>query len=282
MSIPATAARGRFAGLLAPSERDPEPVAGPAAHRRLRWETVVVLGVSLGSSAVYAVLSIIEKLTRPVPLSQQTTAMNESATPGRPWLDLAYQLAGIVLPLAAVALALYLLNSVRRPSVDVRAGHFVGLDRREPGRDLLRGLGLAAVIGIPGLAFYFLAKAVGINTTVSAANLEPVWWSGPVLVLAAIENALLEEVVMVGYLFTRWRQTGWSWPVVIGLSALARGTYHLYQGFGGFVGNIVMGLVLGLVFVRTRRVMPLVVCHALLDIVAFVGYTVLRARGVTL
>jgi membrane protease YdiL (CAAX protease family) len=282
MSIPATAAHGRFAGLLAPSERDPEPVADVAAHRGLRWETVLVLGVSLGSSAVYAVLSIIEKLTRPVPLSQQTTAMNESATPGRPWLDLAYQLAGIVLPLAAVALALYLLNTVRAPAVDVRAGRFVGLDRREPGRDLLRGLGLAAVIGIPGLAFYFLAKAIGINTTVSAANLEPVWWSGPVLVLAAVENALLEEVVMVGYLFTRWRQTGWSWPVVIGLSALVRGTYHLYQGFGGFVGNIVMGLVLGLVFVRTRRVMPLIVCHALLDIVAFVGYTVLRARGVTI
>ncbi|WP_082591590.1 CPBP family intramembrane glutamic endopeptidase [Terrabacter sp. Soil810] len=268
--------------LSRPSPRDPSPVTDPAARRGLCWETVLVLGVSLGSSAVYAVLSIIEKLTRPVPLSQQTTAMNQSATPGRPWLDLAYQLAGIVLPLVAVALALYLLNHIRRPAVDVRAGHFVGLDRREPGRDLLRGLGLAAVIGIPGLAFYFLAKAIGINTQVSAANLEPVWWSAPVLVLAAVENALLEEVIMVGYLFTRWRQTGWSWPLVIGLSALIRGSYHLYQGFGGFAGNIVMGLVLGLVFVRTRRVMPLVVCHALLDTVAFVGYSVLRARGVSI
>ena len=268
--------------LSRPSPRDPAPVTDPQARRSLRWETVLVLGVSLGSSAVYAVLSIIEKLTRPVPLAQQTTAMNQSATPGRPWLDLAYQLAGIVLPLAAVALALYLLNHVRRPANDVRAGHFVGLDRREPGRDLLRGLGLAAVIGIPGLGFYFVAKAIGINTQVSAANLEAVWWSGPVLVLAAIENALLEEVVMVGYLFTRWRQTGWSWPLVIGLSAVIRGSYHLYQGFGGFAGNIVMGLVLGLVFVRTRRVMPLVVCHALLDTVAFVGYSVLRARGISI
>ncbi|MGO4604421.1 CPBP family intramembrane glutamic endopeptidase [Terrabacter sp. 2YAF2] len=283
MSTPAIAAeRKRFGGLLAPSERDPAPVTEPAVQRGLRRETVLVLGVSLGSSAVYAVLSIIEKLTRPVPLSQQTTAMNQSATPGRPWLDLAYQLAGIVLPLVAVALALYLLNHIHRPAVDVRAGHFVGLDRREPVRDLLRGLGLAAVIGIPGLGFYFLAKAIGINTQVSAANLEAVWWSAPVLVLAAIENALLEEVIMVGYLFTRWRQTGWSWPLVIGLSAVIRGSYHLYQGFGGFAGNIVMGLVLGLVFVRTRRVMPLVVCHSILDIVAFVGYSVLRARGVSL
>src|SRR6476619_1336447 len=283
MSTSAIAAeRKRFGGLLAPSERDPDPVTEPAVQRGLRRETVLVLGVSLGSSAVYAVLSIIEKLTRPVPLSQQTTAMNQSATPGRPWLDLAYQLAGIVLPLVAVALALYLLNHIHRPAVDVRAGHFVGLDRREPARDLLRGLGLAAVIGIPGLGFYFLAKAIGINTQVSAANLEALWWSAPVLVLAAIENALLEEVIMVGYLFTRWRQTGWSWPLVIGLSAVIRGSYHLYQGFGGFAGNIVMGLVLGLVFVRTRRVMPLVVCHSILDIVAFVGYSVLRARGISL
>ncbi|GAA2020550.1 type II CAAX endopeptidase family protein [Terrabacter terrae] len=282
MSTPATAERGRFAGLLAASDRDPAAVAEPAVRRGLRRETVLVLAVSLGSSAVYAVLSIIEKLTRPVPLSQQTTAMNQSATPGRPWLDLAYQLAGIVLPLAAVALALYLLNHVRRPAADVRAGRFIGLDRREPGRDLLRGAGLAALIGIPGLGFYFLAKAIGINTQVAAANLQAVWWSAPVLVMAAVENALLEEVVMVGYLFTRWRQTGWGWPLVIGVSALIRGSYHLYQGFGGFAGNIVMGLVLGLVFVRTRRVMPLVVCHALLDTVAFVGYSVLKARGVAI
>src|SRR6476620_7995190 len=161
MSTPATAERGRFAGLLSPSERDPLPVTDPAVQRGLRRETVLVLGVSLGSSAVYAVLSIIEKLTRPVPLSQQPTAMNQSADPGRPWLDLAFQLAGIVLPLVAVALAPCLLNHIRQPAVDVRAGHFVGLDRREPGRDLLRGLGLAAVIGIPGLGFYFLAKAIG-------------------------------------------------------------------------------------------------------------------------
>ena len=282
MVTTAPAPRGRFAGLLEQSERDPASVVEAGGRRGLRRETLLVLGVSLGSSAVYAVLSIIEKLTRPVPLSQQTTAMNQSATPGRPWLDLAYQLAGIVLPLVAVALALYLLNHVRRPADDVRAGHFVGLDRREPARDLARGAGLAALIGIPGLGFYFFAKAIGINTQVSAANLEAVWWSAPVLVLAAVQNALLEEVVMVGYLFTRWRQTGWSWPLIIGVSALIRGSYHLYQGFGGFAGNIAMGLVLGLVFVRTRRVMPLVVCHSILDIFAFVGYSVLHARGISI
>jgi membrane protease YdiL (CAAX protease family) len=238
--------------------------------------------VSLGASAIWSVLSIIEKLTRATPLRQQTTAMNQSATPDRPWLDLAYQLAGIGIQVVPVFLALYLLNQVHRPSLEIRSGRFIGFDRSEPARDLLRGLGLAALIGLPGLGFYFLAKAIGINTNVSAANLTDVWWSAPVLTLAAIGNALLEEVVMVGYLFTRWRQLDWSWPVVIGVSALIRGTYHLYQGFGGFAGNVVMGLVLGYVFARTRRVMPLVICHALLDIVAFVGYSILKARGITL
>ncbi len=275
-----TGALTRF--LSRPSPWDPEPVDDPGARRGLRRETLLVLGVSLGSSAVYALLSIIEKLTRAVPLSQQTTAMNQSATPDRPWLDLAYQLANILLPLVPVLLALYLLNHVRRPSTEVRAGRFIGLDRTEPGRDLLRGVGLAAVIGIPGLGLYLLARALGVNTNVAAANLEAVWWTVPVLVLAAVGNAVLEEVVMVGYLFTRWRQSGWAWPLVVALSALVRGSYHLYQGFGGFVGNIAMGLILGIVFVRTRRVMPLVVCHTILDVVAFLGYSLLRARGISL
>lgn len=275
------ASRFPYAGWLGPSERDPAVVAGSEA-RGIHLEVLLVLGVSLGASAIWSVLRIIERMTRGQPLGQQTTAMNNAVTPDRPWLDLAYQLTGIALALVPVALALFLMGRLHRPAVDVSAGRFIGFDRREPKRDAAHGLALAAVIGIPGLGLYLLAKAIGVNTQVAAANLTDVWWSAPVLVLAAIQNAVLEEVIMVGYLFTRWRQVGWSWPLVIGLSALIRGTYHLYQGFGGFVGNVAMGLILGLFFVRTRRVMPLVVAHTLLDVVAFVGYTVLRARGVSL
>ena len=273
--------RTSYAAVLGPSDADPAVVA-PAHRAGLRTETLLVLGVSLGASAIWSVLRIIERLTRAQPLSQQTATMNNAVTPDRPWLDLAYQLAGIALPLVPVLLALYLLGRLHRPAVDVAAGRFIGLDASRSGRDALHGLALAAGIGIPGLGLYLVAKAIGVNTQVAAANLTDVWWSGPVLVLAAIENAVLEEVIMVGYLFTRWRQTGWSWPLVIGLSALIRGSYHLYQGFGGFAGNIVMGLVLGLVFVRTRRVMPLVVCHAILDTIAFMGYSILQSRGISL
>lgn len=253
--------------------RAPALPASPLRARTLVTETALVLGVSLGASAVWSLLSLVRKLTAQTPLSAQTTTMNSSAAPGRPWLDLAYQLTGIALALVPVALALHLLAR-ELPSPARR----IGLDLARPARDLAQGVVLAAAIGIPGLGLYLAARELGLNTTVAPADLPPVWWAVPVLVLAAVQNAVLEEVVMVGYLFTRWAQAGWStWSVVL-TSALVRGGYHLYQGFGGFVGNIAMGLLLGWVFTRTRRVLPLVVAHALLDVVAFVGYAVLAGR----
>ena len=92
------------------------------------------------------------------------------------------------------------------------------------------------------------------------------------LVAAAAMNAVLEEVVIVGFWFTRMRQAGWSVAAVLIGSALIRGSYHLYQGFGGFVGNVVMGLVFGYLYKRWGRVMPLVVAHTILDLVSFIGY----------
>ena len=248
----------------------PEVVTAPAVRRRLVTETLLVLGVSLGASAIWSLLSLVRKLTDPTPLGEQTTAMNTSRAPDRPWLDLAYQLADILLPLVPVLLALFLLaQHLPRPH------RLIGLDLTRPGHDLLAGLGLAALIGLPGLALYLGARELGVNTTISAAGLPAIWWGVPVLILAAVGNALLEEVVMVGYLFTRWAQAGWPTVAIIVTSALVRGSYHLYQGFGGFVGNIAMGLVLGLVYARTRRVMPLVIAHTVLDVVAFVGYALL-------
>ena len=240
-------------------------------RRTLITETVLVLGVSLGASGIWSLLSLINKLTQNVPLNRQTTAMNSSVTPDRPWLDLTYQLVGIVLALVPVFLAIHLLD---RDRPDAR--HVIGADFREPGRDLLRGMGLAALVGIPGLGLYAAARALGLNTTIAAANLTDHFWTLPVLVLAAAQNALLEEVIMIGYLYTRWRQAGWSLPTVMVVSALIRGSYHLYQGFGGFVGNFILGLIFGWAYTRTRRVGPLVVAHTILDTVAFVGYALLK------
>jgi membrane protease YdiL (CAAX protease family) len=84
--------------------------------------------------------------------------------------------------------------------------------------------------------------------------------------------------VMVGYLLTRLRDLGWAAPAAVALSAAIRGSYHLYQGIGGFVGNAVMGGVFCLFFLRTRRLWPLIMAHLILDVVAYLGYTALSDR----
>ena len=247
------------------------PVTRPITDRVRRHEVLLLLAVSLGQSAVYSLVSIIAKLTAPGGLAQATSSLNNSAAPGRPWLDLTYQLLRIAFALVPAVLALHLLaRDTPRPF------HALGLDLRRPVFDLSSGAGLAAVIGIPGIGLYVAARALGLNTTVLAAGLPGVWWAVPVLVLAAVQNALLEEIVVVGYLMTRLRQLRFGTAAAIAVSALLRGSYHLYQGFGGFVGNAVMGVVFAWWYRRTRRIGPLVVAHSLLDIVAFVGFALLK------
>lgn len=241
-----------------------------ASPHRLTAEVWIVLGLSLGSSAIYAVLRMVDRLTREVPLAQQSTALNTSLNP-RPWLDLLYQLVGIGLGLVPVALALYLLGAQGGS-----AARRIGLLPRWG--DLGGGLLLAAVIGLPGLGLYVLGRALGITVQVQAATLDPTWWAVPVLVLSALKNAVLEEVIAVGYLVERLRELRWGVAAIVVASALLRGAYHLYQGFGPFVGNAVMGVVFTWWYLRTRRVAPLVLAHFAIDLVAFVGYLLLPAE----
>ncbi|HEU5269507.1 MAG TPA: CPBP family intramembrane glutamic endopeptidase, partial [Jatrophihabitans sp.] len=140
------------------------------------------------------------------------------------------------------------------------------------------GAGFAALIGIPGLLLIYLARKLGINAQLDASGIADVWYRYPVLVLSAVQNGVLEEIVMIGYLLTRLREVGWSSKRAVLVSALIRGSYHTYQGIGGFLGNFVMGLIFGWWFTRTRRVLPLVIAHSILDIVSFVGYAALHGK----
>ncbi|BBC38131.1 Membrane protein [Streptomyces graminofaciens] len=241
-------------------------------RRILRDETLLVLGLSLGASGVAALISFMGSVTKPGGLKDQAATMNASAAPDRPWLDLAWQLFGITTALVPVALVAHFLL---REGGSLRT---LGFDRTKPWPDLGRGAAIAAVIGSTGIAFYLAAVALGFNLTVVPEALPGVWWKYPVLILSAIQNAVLEEVIVVGYLLRRLDQLGWSPGKAMAGSALLRGSYHLYQGIGGFVGNMVMGVVFVHLYRRWGRVGPLVVAHSLLDIGAFVGYALLKGK----
>ncbi|MER8015378.1 type II CAAX endopeptidase family protein [Streptomyces griseoluteus] len=242
------------------------------SRRMLRDETLIVLALSLGASGVSALISFIGSVTKPGGLKDQAATLNASAAPGRPWLDLAWQLFGIASALVPVALVAYLLC---REGESLRV---IGFDRGRPWSDLARGAAVAAVIGSTGIAFYLAARGLGFNLTVVPEALPDVWWKYPVLVLSALQNAVLEEVIVVGYLLRRLGQLGWSPGTALVASAVLRGSYHLYQGIGGFIGNLVMGVVFVWLYRRWGRVGPLVVAHSLLDIGAFVGYALLAGR----
>jgi membrane protease YdiL (CAAX protease family) len=232
-----------------------------------------VLGLSLGQAAVYAVVQLADRLTQPVALGQQTATIVPSQS-SRPWLDLIYQLLHIGFGLMPVALAIFLLAQPHGVRAALRR---IGLDASRPGRDLLAGVGLAALIGIPGLGLYAAGRALGLSVHIATSGLTDHWWTIPVLIASALYNALLEEVVVVAWLLDRLRLIGWRVPAAVAASALLRGTYHLYQGPAMALGNVVMGVVFTLVYLRVRRVVPLVLAHWLLDVVSFVGYALIPA-----
>jgi len=254
-----------------PGAADPHARAG-LTRTVLRSEMLLVLALSLGASGVSALISFIGSVTRPGGLKDQAATLNASAAPGRPWLDLAWQLFGIATALVPVALVAHFLM---REGEGLRT---LGFDRTRPWSDLARGAVIAAVIGSSGIAFYLAARGLGFNLTVVPEALPDVWWKFPVLILSAAENAIVEEVIVVGYLLRRLGQLGWSPGAALAASSVLRGSYHLYQGIGGFIGNMVMGVVFVWLYRRWGRVGPLVAAHTLLDIGAFVGYALLAGK----
>jgi membrane protease YdiL (CAAX protease family) len=254
---------------------------GEVAGRRdtvssVRWEIVLVFAITLGMSGLRSLVSIIETQIKAHQAQVSLGQMRVSVAAPKSSvniIDLVYQLLSIVQGLAWGGLGLYLLW---------RAGaslsRHLGLNLRRPGHDVAAGVGLAALIGIPGLALYLIGNALGITLTVQASTMTDVWWRAPVSVLIAFQNGFLEECLVVGYLLVRLRQLDLRPWAALAISAVLRGSYHLYQGYGGFAGNVVMGLVFGFVFLRWRRLWPLVIAHGLIDTVAIVGYPLLHGH----
>jgi membrane protease YdiL (CAAX protease family) len=248
------------------AHRDRAGLRRTPGRRETAVEIAIVLALSLGASAVYSLVSILNAATRPQTLSSQTTTLNRSLS-DRPVFDLVYQLLSVAFDLVPVALVMLILWRAARPHLGR-----LGLDFSRVGRDTASGLGLALAIGVPGIGLYLAGRALGVSLDVQPTALGENWWTVPVLVLSALRAGLTEEVIVVGYLFARLRGLGWRPGTVIVATALLRGTYHAYQGGAGFVGNLAMGLLFGWLYSRFGRLLPLIVAHVVMDTAVFVGY----------
>jgi hypothetical protein len=251
----------------------PAPPAGlryvdePGERRTVRFEIVIVLTVTLGLRGFTALISLLDSYLKTQPLNQQHVAIDVPLATNS-FLDLLAQLANIAQLVAWGFLGLYLLYRAGYRFADIGLSRF----RRS---DVRAGIGLTALIGIPGLALYFAARALNVDLNVAPSTLNDTWWRIPVLVLSAAANGWVEETVVIGYFISRLRQFRLPENTSLVAAAVLRGSYHLYQGLGGFVGNFVLGLVFGRVWQKTNRLWPMIVAHTLLDVISFVGYALL-------
>jgi membrane protease YdiL (CAAX protease family) len=246
---------------LIPDDVPAVPAAPDLPRRVLQEEVLVVLALSVLPSAVDAIRSLAR-----APVSGVVVAAANQAA------DLLDQLLPFIFGLAPVWLVVHL---ARRTGEGMPA---FGFDGTRPARDTRDGVLLFAVIGIGGAALYLAAVGLGVNRFVVPAPPEGYWWTWLAVLMNAAGAALLEETIVLAYLITRLQQLRWSAWAAIGASALLRGSYHLYQGWGGFVGNLVMGLIFGLVFVRIRRAWPFVIAHLLLDVAAAAIFLLFREQ----
>jgi uncharacterized protein len=242
----------------APPETRRDPTEPPLSRRLLIEEVVIVLALSLLASAVFAILDL---LSAPVKRSVAVATF-----PTFVQFQFLKELFNIVFALAPVALVFYL---VERSGEGPRG---IGFDGTRPRFDIGSGFLLAVIVGSIGYAVYRAAIALNVNRVVIPVPPEHHWWTIPILVLGAFQFALLEETVVCGYLITRLQQIGVGWVGAWLISAVLRGSYHLYQGWGGFVGNFALGLFFGYLFVVWRRTWPLVIAHFLVDTAAGIAY----------
>ena len=131
--------------------------------------------------------------------------------------------------------------------------------------DLLRGLPVLVYCYLLYFASFFLFSAIDPAAARQMAEARLVGdVSTGVVVLISIVNPVFEEFLLLGYTFNALdRRSSWvPWLISLGL----RVGSHVYQGPAAVVAILPFGIVFTAYYVGTRRIWPVVIAHALLDL----------------
>jgi membrane protease YdiL (CAAX protease family) len=107
------------------------------------------------------------------------------------------------------------------------------------------------------------------------------WVSGPtakdffahpsvVTIPLILLNPFFEELIVRAYLMTEVVDLTGSSMRAVAVSVLVQFSYHLYYGWGGAISLAFFFLPLALYYVRSRRALPVIVAHGLLDVYALI------------
>jgi membrane protease YdiL (CAAX protease family) len=245
-----------------PDLRGAQPITDRKLRRLFGWETLVVLSIFPLGSTIVAISYLLMRLTTGVEISGGNVLI-----PGEPGLSLALSMGLIISEFSAAGLVIYLL---------IRNGEgltSIGLSGHRFRRDL--------ALVLPVWFFVQVIPQVVGSAIVTAAHIPRFSVASPpaptVFVAAALlmslNAAVVEEIVVLGYLVRRLEQRGWSPTTVVIIAVLVRVSYHLYYGAG--VLPIVLWATASVVAYRKiRRLMPFIICHFVWDAnIAINGYS---------
>jgi len=227
----------------------------PSKRRRLTAEVLIVVAIFPFPYVINAFASLIQ------------SAVHEGAS-GRYPLPITSHMGFSFLidvllalePLAAAALVSFLL------SISGEGGsRAIGLDRSDPRQDLALLLPVFLLCFLaPELGVSLLLKAAHVRAIAPASQILPAYFS-IVGILTALTAAVVEEIVVLGFLVRRLEQHGLRPAAVVAIAVLVRISYHVYYGWG-VLPILAWALASVLMYQRYRRLWPFIAVHALWDL----------------
>ena len=100
-------------------------------------------------------------------------------------------------------------------------------------------------------------------------------------ILLASTAAICEEFIFRGFMIAALFRVNLPTPLVVVISSVMFGIAHLYQGKGGGAGTAILGMLFAGVRITYGSLLPVVLWHAVLDIVAGVAGSKYFARAAT-
>lgn len=145
--------------------------------------------------------------------------------------------------------------------------------------DLLRGLGVwvATILAVWGWILFCRIAFPGISAVALQTRFggHPSTW---IVVPFVLFNAVFEELLWLSLGMIAFRRLGRS--AAGALSVALRVAIHVYQGPLALLSIVPMGAAFTIYYLRTYRLWPLIIAHALQDLIAFAGlWTGISRKG---
>jgi membrane protease YdiL (CAAX protease family) len=133
------------------------------------------------------------------------------------------------------------------------------------------GILLTAAGYLVYLVAFFLTSLLTTDLTKQAEALVAPSLDLYAVVAASVINPFFEELFVCAYVITTVKKSR-SDTFALNVSIGIRMAYHLYQGAIGFISIIPFGFIFGYWYLRTGRLWPVIVAHAIFDLIGLLNY----------